>query len=338
MTPNDASEANPKPSLSRLNRAALLALGAASVIVATVVLPAEYGIDVTGAGRLLGLTQMGQMKAAQQGGSAPAGPVAGDSVTSTPDGKKRVQIVLGPYGGREVKAVMTAGAEMTYEWSTDGQAVEFEFHGDPDNPKTPGEYTSYEKGNKANASGSFKAAFTGRHGWFWKNLGSKPVIITATVKGAVEKFTPLYAEGEAPAVAAAATGQGSTDTTAYYVDLPMKRLMNEVFGHSAQQIWDRQGYISDEKGFRSLFPKNAEEWKKVENGALSLAELTNVLMLPGRRVEDKAWADSVTRLRTTALKIADLTRKKNEDAFMEAGVELNEACYSCHKKFAPGVE
>jgi len=154
----------------------------------------------------------------------------------------------------------------------------------------------------------------------------------------VVKFTPLYAGGGAAIAAVPAGQQGTADSTPYYTDLPMKRLMNEVLGHAAQEIWDRQGYVSDEKGLRSMFPKNAEEWKKVENDAISLAELTNTLLLPGRRVEDKDWNGSVVRLRTTALKIAEISRKKNEDAFLEAGTELNEACYSCHKKFAPRVE
>ncbi len=173
----------------QLNRAVLIAIASAALIVTTVVLPAEYGVDPTGAGSLLGLTQMGAMKAAQAGdGTAPAGPIAGDSVTQAPDGTRRVQIVIGPYGGREVKAVMAAGAELTYEWSTDGEAVEFEFHGDPKVPKMPGEYTSYEKGTKSSASGTFRAGFAGNHGWFWKNLTARPVVITATVKGTVEKL------------------------------------------------------------------------------------------------------------------------------------------------------
>jgi hypothetical protein len=36
----------------------------AGVVVITCVLPAEYGVDVTGAGRLLGLTPMGEFKRA----------------------------------------------------------------------------------------------------------------------------------------------------------------------------------------------------------------------------------------------------------------------------------
>ena len=40
----------------------LIAVVVASAIVVCAVLPAEYGIDPTGVGRLLGLTQMGKLK------------------------------------------------------------------------------------------------------------------------------------------------------------------------------------------------------------------------------------------------------------------------------------
>lgn len=50
------------PDSPRLIRSTLLALATALVILVTVVLPAEYAIDPTGAGRLLGLTDMGEIK------------------------------------------------------------------------------------------------------------------------------------------------------------------------------------------------------------------------------------------------------------------------------------
>jgi len=43
-------------------RSALIALGVAVLLLVTVVLPAEYGIDPTGVGRVLGLTRMGEIK------------------------------------------------------------------------------------------------------------------------------------------------------------------------------------------------------------------------------------------------------------------------------------
>jgi hypothetical protein len=51
------------PSSGRLLMSTLLAAVAATAILVTTVLPADYGIDPTGVGRVLGLTDMGETKA-----------------------------------------------------------------------------------------------------------------------------------------------------------------------------------------------------------------------------------------------------------------------------------
>jgi hypothetical protein len=50
------------PSPGKLLRSTILAAVSAAVILVAVVLPSEYGIDPTGAGRMLGLTDMGNTK------------------------------------------------------------------------------------------------------------------------------------------------------------------------------------------------------------------------------------------------------------------------------------
>jgi hypothetical protein len=50
------------PSTRTLVRSTVIALAVAAAVLGTVVLPAEYGIDPTGVGRVLGLTQMGEIK------------------------------------------------------------------------------------------------------------------------------------------------------------------------------------------------------------------------------------------------------------------------------------
>ena len=50
------------PSAGRLLRSTVLAALAAAAILVTLVLPSEYGLDPTGAGRVLGLTEMGEIK------------------------------------------------------------------------------------------------------------------------------------------------------------------------------------------------------------------------------------------------------------------------------------
>ena len=49
------------PSSKQLVRSTVIAIAAAGAILVAVVLPAEYGIDPTGAGKVLGLTEMGQI-------------------------------------------------------------------------------------------------------------------------------------------------------------------------------------------------------------------------------------------------------------------------------------
>ena len=196
MTQPDAPASEDLPTTRQLNRATLLAAVAAAVILVTTVLPAEYGVDPTGIGGALGLTPMGLTKqAAGRAGAAPApvsaGPQPGVPVrTILPDGATQIRILLRPYEGREAKATMKAGQTFTWRWATDGEKLEYEFHGDRPGA-AEGEYSSYEKGDSAGASGTFRATFDGRHGWFWKNNSNKPVLLTATAKGEFETFAVL---------------------------------------------------------------------------------------------------------------------------------------------------
>ncbi|MBT2187753.1 hypothetical protein [Sphingobium nicotianae] len=117
--------------------------------------------------------------------------------------------------------------------------------------------------------------------------------------------------------------------------LPLKELMGHVMQYGGDGIWKRQGYVSDEKGERSLFPKNDEQWEEAESASLTLAELTNILLLPGRKVDNPKWDEAVAGVRAVALKAAAAAEKHDEDAFFTAGGELDTACENCHLQFAP---
>jgi hypothetical protein len=195
------------PSKAQLNRATLIAAGVAAVLLVTTILPAEYGVDPTGWGRVTGLTPMGEMKreAAKAGGSeaapepetaavdngdilldeerASTAPAAGGSVG-------RVQLTLAPGKGEEVKATMNAGEELTYEWSTGGPVIRFELHGEPI-PAKGDEFTSFEKGSSAGAKGKFRAPFHGTHGWYWRNNTNSPVTVTVSATGTFQKFAKV---------------------------------------------------------------------------------------------------------------------------------------------------
>jgi hypothetical protein len=193
------------PSKRQLNRATLIAAGVAALLLVTTILPAEYGVDPTGVGRVLGLTPMGEMKrdaSAAPEAAAATGTAAADNgdilldeepatTAATAGGSVgRVQLILAPGQGEEVKATMSAGDEFTYDWSTGGPVIRFELHGEPI-PAKGDEFTSFEKGSSAGAKGKFRAPFDGTHGWYWRNNTRSPVTVTVSATGTFQKFAKV---------------------------------------------------------------------------------------------------------------------------------------------------
>lgn len=185
------------PSSGQLLRSTLIALGVAILLLVTVVLPAEYGVDPTGVGRVLGLKEMGEIKmrlareaaadAMADSASASAGVRASQSPAATPtrDSTKNdvATVALNPGQGREFKLTMKKDARVTYHWATERGVVNYDTHGDPV-PMPKGFYHGYGKGQgKAADSGVLVAAFDGIHGWFWRNRGREPVTVTLRVAG-----------------------------------------------------------------------------------------------------------------------------------------------------------
>ena len=153
------------PSASSLLRSTVIALVVAGLLLVTCVLPAEYGKDPTAIGRLLGLTQMGEVKLAlaEEAASNAAAEASADSViaasessdatptaattSETPALATRVDttlVTLPPNKGGEIKLVMPKDTRVAYRWSVTGGVVNFDMHGDSTNaPKDW--FVSYRK-------------------------------------------------------------------------------------------------------------------------------------------------------------------------------------------------
>lgn len=176
------------PSLSRLGRTTAVALVVAAVILVTAVLPAEYGVDPTGTGRVLGLTAIA---------SPPVAPVElvrpADALTPTQKGPLGIypaefkfdvyEIALAPYEYVEYKYRLEKDATMLYSWSATGPLVH-DFHGERavGAGDAPAEQ-SFDKEDRRQASGSLTAPFAGIHGWYWENPGAETITIRLTSAG-----------------------------------------------------------------------------------------------------------------------------------------------------------
>lgn len=197
------------PSTQTLLRSTAIAFVVAGVVLSTIVLPSEYGIDPTGVGSALGLTGMGKIKASLAAESAaeaaadPGKPAAGPAAIAAPVTpaaasasaalpampaaavrSDETRVMLKPGEGTEVKMAMAKGASVRYEWKTDGGLVNHDTHGDPLNGPA-NTFHRYKKEKQVSGnSGEFEAAFDGNHGWFWRNRSDKQVTIILKTHGA----------------------------------------------------------------------------------------------------------------------------------------------------------
>jgi hypothetical protein len=165
------------PSMKSILKASIAALVVALVILFTAVLPAEYGVDPTGAGGVLGFTKLNATKNQQvtpESYSSEAGKYAQNTVV----------LKLAPNKGYEYKFRMNLGQALLYSWDATAP-LDYEFHGQlEDAPQ--GEFTSYEKKVGSSANGSLIAPFQGIHGWFWHNKSGNTVTLTLHTAGYYE--------------------------------------------------------------------------------------------------------------------------------------------------------
>jgi len=186
------------PSSKQLLRSTVIAMIVATVLLVTVVLPSEYGIDPTRIGSVLGLTRMGEIKTAlaaeaerdrtadvsrrvpEPTARATTSPAQAATGTEQAPWTDEMTVTLKPGEGAEVKLEMTKGATARYEWSTAGGAVNHDTHGEGANKA----FISYKKGAQVERdAGELTAAFDGSHGWFWRNRSSQDVTVTIKAAG-----------------------------------------------------------------------------------------------------------------------------------------------------------
>jgi hypothetical protein len=187
----------PPPSASSLFKATLLAVVVAGIVLVTVVLPAEYGIDPLGTGRALGLDDLYAAKAEVEAqAAAPVAVVAAEGGPLSPrfaNYREDVRtLTIPPKTGIEFKYALNKGATMVYEWKTDN-FVDFDMHTEKENTK-PVHSDSYEKGEGVNKRGGYTAPYDGIHGWYWENSTDKPITVSLRAAGFFERGH-LFAPG-----------------------------------------------------------------------------------------------------------------------------------------------
>lgn len=174
------------------------------------VLPAEYGIDLTGAGKVLGFTKLyipedsgttnskivlsntsTPLLKLEKAGSGPdvVKPLEANNPPPTTqlNAREDETTVIVPAGkGIEFKINMLKYGEMKYEWTTsNGEMLYFDFHGEVKQEKEVKDvyFESYTMGNSNNMVGTFLAPYEGKHGWYFRNSSNADVVVNLRLQG-----------------------------------------------------------------------------------------------------------------------------------------------------------
>jgi len=188
-------------------KAVIFALLLSVLILVSAVLPAEYGIDPIGTGKLFGFSKLYVPVDAADGLTTITGKtfplIKMEKAGSGPEVKRPIEAnnpapekqyaeredtveVIVPAGkGIEYKIYMLKYGKMKYEWTTNKGIVYFDFHGEVKQAKETNDvyFESYTLAYSNNMVGTFYAPYEGKHGWFFRNNEKTAITVTIKLKG-----------------------------------------------------------------------------------------------------------------------------------------------------------
>ena len=199
-----AEMTHPVLSKRKIIKAILLSLIIGTLVLVCAIMPAEYGIDPTGAGKTLGFIRLyipedtGKtvirgnypMIKMEKAGSGPGvkRPAEADNPPPAQQYEIRedsVQVTVPAGKGIEYKIYMLKHGTVKYEWTTDKDLVYFDFHGEVNEavPTKDTYYESYAIAYSNNMVGTLLAPYEGKHGWYFRNNSKSDIVVIIRLKG-----------------------------------------------------------------------------------------------------------------------------------------------------------
>lgn len=178
----------------------LITLGAgiaATVLTLLVVLPAEFGRDPTGFGKLTGLDRLAPDDHHEHVVDVVPGTAGPAQFHAMPFRSDTVEITLVPKGDKsgrselEYKVAMKTGSTIVYAWQSDATdgALYFDFHAET-KPEPDVKVYAFGSATAPSANGSLSAPIDAPHGWYFQNKSKKPITIRLRLAGYYELIPP----------------------------------------------------------------------------------------------------------------------------------------------------
>jgi|TARA_B110000902_G_C14288493_1_gene579860 hypothetical protein len=205
---------NNQPNLNKgqLLKSLIIALIIGAIVLLTAVLPAEYGIDPLGTGKLFGFSKLYQGNEQIENneiysslnfkkikmeklGSPQSVPKPSEADNPPPEvqysvREDTIEVIVPAKKGIEYKFKSLKYGRTKYEWSTDKGIVYIDFHGEvkQENSSKNVFYESYTLAYSNNMAGTLTAPFEGKHGWYFRNETNQDIVVAIRLNGQYELF------------------------------------------------------------------------------------------------------------------------------------------------------
>ena len=205
---------NNQPNLNKgqLLKSLIIALIIGAIVLLTAVLPAEYGIDPLGTGKLFGFSKLYQGNEQIENneiysslnfkkikmeklGSPQSVPKPSEADNPPPEvqysvREDTIEVIVPAKKGIEYKFKSLKYGRTKYEWSTDKSIVYIDFHGEvkQENSSKNVFYESYTLAYSNNMAGTLTAPFEGKHGWYFRNETNQDIVVAIRLNGQYELF------------------------------------------------------------------------------------------------------------------------------------------------------
>lgn len=143
----------------------------------------------------------------------------------------------------------------------------------------------------------------------------------------------------------------------------VRELMTSLIDPLADNVFDAVAAEMTDKGLVEHSPTTDDDWAKVMQGAVALAESTNLLKMHPRPMtpadytfdpkergagapelapaeiqkkidtDPALWDSHANELRAEAIKVIDIVKNKQADKLFEAGSAIDKACEKCHLEY-----
>ena len=122
------------------------------------------------------------------------------------------------------------------------------------------------------------------------------------------------------------------ETAGYHPHLEMHDFMGWVLDPLADVIWSSAGTITTMEGVQDLAPTTQEGWDNVRNAAATIAEIGNVMQIPGYSEGDD-WNEYAQGLTRTGVLLIEAAEQKDDQKVFDYGGQLYNVCVACHQLY-----